>query len=208
MSTPEEAVRGTGGIKIYVLIRTDVTWEACVPRNSVRSPTPDKRASQGRYSVRSFGKCSWGPRIVANSKTCYLFSMTPQSDIHTSADVKRLVDCFYEKVNHDPLLAPIFNDFAQVDWPEHLPTMYKFWESLLLGSGTYQGAPFPKHMGLPVSQEHFERWLTLFVATVRENFSGPKALEAIGRAASIADTFARRLNVLTDTAAFGRIAFS
>ena len=82
-------------------------------------------------------------------------------DIETAQDVKRLVDAFYAKVNCDELLAPIFNETANVDWPKHLPTMYRFWESLLFGSANYQGAPFPKHAVLPVQQAHFEQWLTL-----------------------------------------------
>jgi hemoglobin len=117
-------------------------------------------------------------------------------DIATTADIKTLVDRFYEKVNRDPLLAPIFNEAAGVDWPSHLATLYAFWESMLLGTGTYQGAPFPKHSILPVEKAHFDRWLELFLATVDENFSGPKAEEAKGRALSIADTFARRMGLL------------
>ena len=96
-------------------------------------------------------------------------------DIETAQDVKRLVDAFYAKVNCDELLAPIFNETANVDWSTHLPTMYRFWESMLFRSGNYQGAPFPKHAVLPVQQAHFERWVTLFAETVDENFAGPKA---------------------------------
>ena len=117
-------------------------------------------------------------------------------DIQTGADVKALVDRFYEKVNRDELLAPIFNEVAQVDWETHKPQLYRFWETLLFGSANYQGAPFPKHAVLPVEQAHFERWLALFTQTLDENFSGPKAVEAKGRALSIADTFARRMGVL------------
>jgi hemoglobin len=117
-------------------------------------------------------------------------------DIATTADIRALVDRFYEKVNRDVLLGPIFNEVAAVDWPSHLATLFKFWETLLFGSGTYQGAPFPKHSVLPVEKAHFDRWLELFLATVDENFSGPKAEEAKGRALSIADTFARRMGVL------------
>ena len=117
-------------------------------------------------------------------------------DIRSSADIKTLVDRFYEKVNRDELLAPIFNDVARVDWPSHFAMLYAFWETLLLGSGTYQGAPFPKHAVLPVEKAHFDRWLQLFVETVDEHFSGSKAEEAKGRALSIADTFARRMGVL------------
>jgi hypothetical protein len=31
---------------------------------------------------------------------------------------------------------------------------------MLLGTGTYRGAPFPKHAVLPIEKEHFERWLS------------------------------------------------
>ena len=127
------------------------------------------------------------------------------SDIETPEDVKKLVDAFYAKVNRDPLLAPVFNEIANVDWDAHLPTMYRFWESMLFGTGNYQGTPFPKHAVLPVEQEHFERWLALFVGAVDENFSGPNSEQAKNRAVSIADTFAQRMGVLSDPASLGRI---
>lgn len=122
--------------------------------------------------------------------------MTSQPDVQTAQDVQLLVDRFYDKVNDDELLAPIFNDVAKVDWPTHKPQLYRFWETLLFGTGSYDGAPFPKHAVLPVEREHFDRWLSLFIATVDENFAGAKAEEAKGRARSIADTFARRMGVL------------
>lgn len=130
--------------------------------------------------------------------------MNTLSDIETPEDVKTLVDAFYAKVNRDELLAPIFNEIAQVDWAEHMPKMYSFWESMLFRTGNYQGAPFPKHAILPVEQAHFERWLGLFVETIDENFNGLKSEQAKNSAVSIADTFARRMGVLTDPAALGR----
>ena len=54
-------------------------------------------------------------------------------DLETEADIIQLVDAFYARVNADALLRPIFNDVAQVDWASHLPTMYDFWSSVLLG---------------------------------------------------------------------------
>ena len=118
------------------------------------------------------------------------------ADIATEGDIKLLVDSFYQKVNTDELLSPIFNDLAQVDWEEHLPTMYKFWGSLLLHHNTYRGQPWPKHAVLPVNKEHFSRWLTLFKQTVDEHFTGPTATEAKNTAASIADTFQNRMRFL------------
>lgn len=119
----------------------------------------------------------------------------PRTDIATEQDIKVLVDSFYQKVNVDELLSPIFNDLAQVNWEAHLPTMYKFWGSLLLRNNTYQGQPWPKHAVLPVNTAHFSRWLELFKQTVDEHFAGPKAVEIKNIAASIADTFQNRMQL-------------
>ena len=129
--------------------------------------------------------------------------MTNLNDLTTAEDVRTLVDSFYARVGRDDLLAPVFNDFAHVDWSTHLPIMYRFWESMLFGAGSYEGAPFPKHAVLPVQKEHFARWLALFVETVNAHFTGPKADEAKGRAASIADTFAQRMGLLNDASGLG-----
>ena len=114
-------------------------------------------------------------------------------DIISEADVKLLVDTFYAKVNHDALLDPIFNGFAHVDWPQHLPKMYAFWSGLLLGTARYQGRPFPKHVPLPIDATHFQRWVVLFQATVNELFAGPVADEAKLRGQAIAQVFEVRL---------------
>jgi hemoglobin len=121
--------------------------------------------------------------------------LPPVADIATEEDIKTLVDSFYAKVNTDSLLSPIFNDVARVDWQEHLPQLYKFWSTLLFRTNTYQGRPWPKHALLPVNTAHFERWISLFKATVDEHFIGPKAAEAKNIAASIADTFQNRLQL-------------
>jgi hemoglobin len=117
-------------------------------------------------------------------------------DIISPEDVKLLVDSFYDKVNKDDQLAPVFNNFAKVDWEKHLPVMYQFWESLLLGSMTYKGQPFPKHAILPVTQQHFKRWIELFIKTVNENFTGKKAEEAKQRARNIAMVFQHKMGLV------------
>ena len=114
-------------------------------------------------------------------------------DITTEADVKLLVDSFYAKVNQDALLDPVFNGFAHVDWPKHLPNMYDFWSGLLLGTSRYLGRPFPQHVPLPINATHFRQWVALFHATVDELFAGPKAEEAKLRGQSIAELFEVRL---------------
>lgn len=117
-------------------------------------------------------------------------------DIETEADVRVLVDAFYGAVQKDELLNPIFNDVANVDWTKHLPKMYAFWNGLILGIPGYAGAPFPPHTVLPVTREHFARWLDLFRATVDEHFAGPFAKKAKDAAGSIAHTFAMRMGLI------------
>ena len=118
-----------------------------------------------------------------------------QPDISGDDSIKVLVDSFYRKVNTDDLLAPVFNDVARVEWEKHLPLLYQFWSTLLFHTNTYKGRPWPKHALLPVSAEHFARWVLLFKETVDENFSGPKADDAKNMAASIANTFQIRLHL-------------
>ncbi|MFY0643315.1 MAG: group III truncated hemoglobin [Bacteroidia bacterium] len=105
-----------------------------------------------------------------------------KSDIKSIHDVEKLVDVFYDKVIVDPLISYLFNDVAKIDLPSHLPIMYSFWSSMLLGTGTYKGNPMTAHIQLhkksPISSEHFDRWKFLFFETIDEFFEGPKADEA------------------------------
>lgn len=110
-------------------------------------------------------------------------------EINTLSDVKELVDKFYDKVREDALLAPIFNEVIQDNWPKHLEKMYSFWQTILLKEHTYYGAPFLPHANLPVQKAHFERWLHLFGETLAENFKGEAASEALWRANKMAEMF-------------------
>ena len=114
-------------------------------------------------------------------------------DITSIDDIKILIDSFYQKVKADDLIGYIFNDVAQVNWEHHLPKMYAFWEFLLLGGESYQGNPMEPHRALhqkvSLKKEFFERWVSLFKATVDENFSGINAEEAKNKAMLIAMTW-------------------
>ncbi|MFZ5971682.1 MAG: group III truncated hemoglobin [Bacteroidota bacterium] len=114
-------------------------------------------------------------------------------DIASRAHIELLVNTFYEKVRTDNLLAP---RFAHVDWPHHMPVMYNFWCSMMLDEKSYQGNPFQKHMPLALEAAHFERWLTLFRATVDELFKGEKAEEIKMRAQSIGMVWQHKLGLL------------
>lgn len=114
-------------------------------------------------------------------------------DILDRGDIKTLVDSFYDKVKADTVIGPLF---SHVDWPHHLPVMYDFWSSMLLGDQTYRGNPLQKHLPLPLQREHFERWLKLFTETVNENFEGDKAEEVKMRAQSIAGIFQVKMGLM------------
>ncbi|NEM99632.1 group III truncated hemoglobin [Pontibacter burrus] len=117
-------------------------------------------------------------------------------DIENEDDIKLLVDTFYDHVNQDELLGPVFNDFAKIDWEHHLPLMYNFWSTVLFGSMAYKGQPFPKHMRLPIKREHFGRWVELFTQTIDALFEGVKAVEIKQKATSIAQVFQMRLGLI------------
>lgn len=118
-----------------------------------------------------------------------------KSDITTEEDIKKLVDTFYDHVNRDELLGPVFNEFAKVDWDHHLPMMYAFWSTVLFGSMAYKGQPFPKHFALPIDRTHFTRWIALFTQTVEELFAGDMAEQAKQKAASIANIFQMKMGL-------------
>ncbi|CAD0003854.1 group III truncated hemoglobin [Flavobacterium chungangense] len=110
-------------------------------------------------------------------------------DISNIEDIKLLVNTFYEKVQNDDLIGPIFNEKMTGRWPEHLEKMYRFWQTLLLEEHTYSGSPFPPHKQLPVNQSHFDRWMEIFTETVDNLFVGKLADEAKVRAANMAYMF-------------------
>lgn len=99
--------------------------------------------------------------------------------------LRELVHAFYGRIRNDPVLGPIFA--ARIDdWPPHLDRMTSFWSSVALMTGRYHGAPVPKHVGLPIDWNHFERWLTLFRETATEICTPAGAAHVIERAERIA----------------------
>ncbi|MBP6237291.1 MAG: group III truncated hemoglobin [Saprospiraceae bacterium] len=108
-------------------------------------------------------------------------------DITGRVEIELLVNTFYEKVNKNKGLSPMF---AEVHWETHLPVMYDFWENVMFHTGNYSGNPMAKHHMVhqkhPLTKQHFEMWLLLFEETVDDFFSGPNAILIKERARSIA----------------------
>lgn len=113
-----------------------------------------------------------------------------KNDIASRADIELLVNTFYDGIKIHKLLGPIFNVSANVNWETHLPKMYSFWSSLLLGEHSFAGNPMATHIALskniPLTALEFSEWIELFNSTVDGLFEGEKANEAKIRAANIA----------------------
>jgi hemoglobin len=113
-----------------------------------------------------------------------------KQDIRDRADIQLLVDTFYTKVRADETIGYLFNEVAKVNWEQHLPRMYDFWENILFQTGGFKGNPMVAHVQLhqksPLSAAHFARWQQLFLTTVDELFEGDMAELIKQRARSIA----------------------
>ena len=115
-------------------------------------------------------------------------------DIEKREDIIVMVDAFYQKVQQDDLIGPIFNSRIAPDaWPAHLNRMYAFWTTILLNQPGYSGQPFEKHRDMPIQAAHFERWVSLFKTLVDSLFEGPIANEAKYRAELMGHLFLAKL---------------
>lgn len=121
------------------------------------------------------------------------------NDIISGAEIKIVIDTFYEKVRADASIGFIFNDIAKVDWEHHMPIMYDFWESTVFGTGTYTRNAMTPHFVLQdkvkFTAAHFERWVFLFVTTVDELYAGENAEIMKMRATSIAGLMQNKLGI-------------
>ena len=106
-------------------------------------------------------------------------------DSLTIGEIERLVDRFYDRVQHDRVLGPIFNP-AVHDWAEHKRTLVSFWSSVALRAGTYRGNPMAAHRTHPIEAAHFDHWLGLWRETADEVLSPQHAALFAGYAARIA----------------------
>jgi hemoglobin len=101
--------------------------------------------------------------------------------------IERLVRHFYEAVQADPLIGPVFATRV-TDWEAHLRRMMTFWSSVALMSGRYHGQPMQKHLPLPIHADHFDRWLAIFEKTAAEVCPPTAAAHFLERAQRIAES--------------------
>jgi hemoglobin len=112
-----------------------------------------------------------------------------KKDIEGRSDIELLVTRFYDKLKTDDTIGFIFTDIVKVNFENHLPVMFNFWENVLFFTGGYEGNPMEIHQHInrvvPLTKVHFNRWNELFTQTVDELFEGTNATLAKQRALSI-----------------------
>jgi hemoglobin len=120
-----------------------------------------------------------------------------KQDLVNRKDIEKLVNTFYDKVKTDHKISIFFNEVAKVNWVEHLPQMYDFWESILFSKNVFNGNPMRKHIELnakqPLAIEHFDHWLQLFTSTTDEIFSGQNSEKIKQYAAIIKENLSARV---------------
>ena len=118
-------------------------------------------------------------------------------DLDSAENIKSFIDLFYQKVLADDLLATIFLDVALIDLAVHIPIICSYWEKLLLGDKQYQRHTMNIHRRLgaktALKKRHFDRWLSLYICTAEENFSGLKTTQAKNIATNISDNMRRSI---------------
>jgi hemoglobin len=109
------------------------------------------------------------------------------------SNIRVLVDAFYQRVDADPLLGPLFARELSGRWDAHLAKMTTFWSSLVLGSKQastpYSGNVQEAHRPLDdIEPQHFARWLTLFLDTVQSRYEPAAAVQFMEPALRIAQS--------------------
>ena len=120
-----------------------------------------------------------------------------QRDLLGRTEVHDLVVAFYREIAFDDLLAPVFEEVAEVDWASHIPRLIDYWCRVLFGHPGYDGWLLGAHQHVHQLQafepELFDRWYLLWKESVDRTWAGPNAERAKAHAAHIAGVLARRL---------------
>ena len=106
-------------------------------------------------------------------------------NIENRGDVNKLVSEFYIIIRKDNMLGPIFNHhLTDEQWPTHIEKLTDFWVTNLFGEVCFKGNPSKAHIEVDkylnhgMNQNHFNRWLQLWAATIDSLFIGALAKRA------------------------------
>ena len=110
-------------------------------------------------------------------------------DLTSRTQVNDLVIAFYREIMFDDLLGPVFEEVAEVDWPEHILNLIDYWCWILHGTKGFRGSVTRTHRHLhalePIETEHCDRWISLWRSCIDERFTGPLADKAVSHAETL-----------------------
>ncbi len=110
----------------------------------------------------------------------------------TKEQIEKLVVHFYQKVQLDEMLGPVFNDVAKVNWDHHIVVICQFWNSIMLKTNEYHGSAYRKHVMLgektKLTAAHFTRWLILFQEEAFKHLPAEDAQLITDKATMIAES--------------------
>lgn len=121
-------------------------------------------------------------------------------DISLRKDIKFIIVSFYNKLLVDDKMLPFFKKFVEENSLEpHLEKITDFWEDVLFDKNTYKNNLLKKHTNihsvLPFQTTHFTIWMSYFLETIDENFSGVNSERMKNRANSIATVMKIKMNL-------------
>ena len=109
--------------------------------------------------------------------------------------IRDVVVEFYRRARRDERLGPVFEAHVR-EWDGHLARMTDFWSAALLRTGRYSGRPVERHRAIAgLSRGHFDRWIELFEATVRDLCSAREAEAFLVRARRMRDAMSKVLGL-------------
>lgn len=110
-------------------------------------------------------------------------------DLSTPSAIHDLVTRFYREIVFDDLLAPVFDEVAEVDWTIHIPNLIDYWCWIVLGTNRYLGPVTATHRHVHSRQAltpaHCDRWYQLWCSTIDDSWTGPGADKATTHAAAL-----------------------
>ena len=136
---------------------------------------------------------------MGNDKSAPAHQMVSVNGVDFShAEILAVIDDFYTKIQHDPILQVPFRSVA--DWPEHIQRLTHFWW-IRFGGDPYlfnQYNPVAKHFFAGFNRELLTRWLSIFHETLQTHLMPDQAelwkliSERMGEALFVKNEFFRR----------------
>jgi hemoglobin len=109
--------------------------------------------------------------------------------------IRDVVEEFYRRARRDDRLGPVFESHVD-SWDVHLARMVDFWSAALLRTGRYSGRPVERHRAIEgLGLEHFDRWIALFEATVRDLCAPAEAAAFLARGVRMREGMTRSLRL-------------